>query len=86
LVRDAHGCIDQLSDVQPINGVANYVVGLCYLSQYCDMGEWAMIPADCTDYFTLADGTRVCTIRPHDSPHVFCENLVKTGMCPRELK
>jgi hypothetical protein len=45
-----------------------------------------MTPADCTDYFTLADGTRVCTIRPHDSPHCFCENLVKTGMCPKGLK
>ena len=45
-----------------------------------------MIPPDCTDYFALADGARVCTIRPHDSLHVFCENLVKTGMCPKGLK
>jgi len=42
-----------------------------------------MTTADCTDYFLLADGTRVCTIRPHDSLHVFCENLVKAGMCPK---
>jgi len=45
-----------------------------------------MIPPDYTDYFALADGARVCTIRPHDSLHVFCENLVKTGMCPKGLK
>lgn len=45
-----------------------------------------MIPSDCTDYFTLADGTRVCTARPHDSLHCLCENLVKTGMCPLGLK
>jgi hypothetical protein len=43
-------------------------------------------PSDCTDFFLLADGTRVCSIRPHDSPHVFCENLVKTGMCPKDRK
>jgi hypothetical protein len=50
---------------------------------YC--GE-VMIPADCTDYFTLADGTRVCSIRPHDSPHCFCENLVKNKECPKGCK
>jgi hypothetical protein len=45
-----------------------------------------MTPSDCTSFFTLADSTRVCTIRPHDRPYVFCENLVKTGMCPKGLK
>ena len=45
-----------------------------------------MTPYDCTDFFTLADGTRVCTARPYDSQHVLCENLVKTGMCPKDCK
>ncbi len=45
-----------------------------------------MTSANCTDFFTLADGTRVCTSLPHDSLHVFCENLVKTGMCPHNCK
>jgi len=45
-----------------------------------------MTPSDCIDYFTLADGTRVCTLRPHDSLHVFCENLVKNGVCPKDCK
>lgn len=42
--------------------------------------------SECTDFFTLSDKTRVCKIRPNDSPHCFCENMVKYGECPKGIK
>jgi len=45
-----------------------------------------MIPSDCTDYFALADGTRVCLIKPKESMYFLCANLVKNKECQKGCK
>lgn len=42
--------------------------------------------SECRDFFTLTDGTCVCRIRPYNSRHCLCENLVKFGECPKGIK
>ena len=42
--------------------------------------------AGCGDYFTLADGTKICQIRSDTAIYVSCENRVKNGECPKGIK
>lgn len=40
---------------------------------------------ECRDFFTLADKSRICKLSK-DTPHSFCENMVKYGECPKGIK
>ena len=54
-------------------------------SEVIEHGKITLIPkkaSGCTDYFTLADGTKICKIRSDTAIYVSCENRVKNGECP----